>query len=119
MRKIVEISIYRTYESCERTRYYVRLTTDEGFHTDPCCHSTGHVEMVDGERVVVPGIPVEEALQRALSDAGDWADLLEIPMTPYVENGVVQKAVWNRNRFTIERQIDAKRAERAATAQKG
>lgn len=119
MRKIVEISIVRMDETCERTTYYVRLTTDEGFHTEPCAHRTGSVHMVDGERVVTPGLAIEEALQRTLSDAGDWSDLLQIPMTPYIENGVVQKALWDRNRFTNERRMNVKRAARAAASQEG
>lgn len=119
MRKIVEVSVVRMDESCERTTYYVRLTTDEGFHTEPCAHRTGSVHMVEGERVVTPGLPIEEAMQRALSDAGDWSDLLQIPMTPYVEKGVVQKAIWDRNRFTNMRRLDEKRAARKADRQGG
>lgn len=116
MRKIVQVSVVRMDESCERTTYFVRLTTDEGFHTEPCGHRTGSVHVVDGERIVTPGLDIEEALQRALSDAGDWADLLEIEMTPYEEDGVVQKAAWDRNRFTMQRLIDKHRAERQETS---
>jgi hypothetical protein len=116
MRKIVQVSVVRMDESCERTTYFVRLTTDEGFHTEPCGHRTGSVHVVDGERIVTPGLDIKEALQRALSDAGDWADLLEIEMTPYEEDGVVQKAAWNRNRFTMQRLFDKRRAERETTS---
>lgn len=112
MRKIVKISIFPMTESCERTTYYVRLDTDEGFHTEPCAHRTGHAYMDDGVRVEVPGLSKEEALQRALSDAGDWSDLLQIPMEPYIEDGAERKAAWDRNRFTNEREMIRRRRER-------
>jgi len=111
MRKIVQILVVPMYESCERTTYYVRLVTDEGFHTEPCAHRTGSVHMEDGVRVVVPGLSLDEARQRALCDAGDWADLLEIPMDPYVEDGVEHKAFWDRNRFGMEREIAKRNLE--------
>jgi hypothetical protein len=116
MRRIVQILVVRMYETCERTTFYVRLVTDEGFHTEPCAHRTGSAYMEDGVRVEVPGLSLDDARQRALTDAGDWADLLQIPMDPYVEDGVEHKAVWDRNRFSMEREIVRRRAARADAA---
>jgi hypothetical protein len=115
---IVGISVMRMTETCERTTYYVRLTTDEGFSTEPSSHRTGHAYVEDGVRVEVPGIAAAEALQRALWDAADWSDLLGLPVTPYEEDGrVVEPTMRPRNRFSMQRTMAARRRERERAAQ--
>ena len=112
---IVAISVVRLTESCRRTTYYVRLTTDEGFTTEPVSHCTGHEHMQDGELVVVPGLSAADALQRALYDAGDWSDLLGIPVDPYEEDGqIVVPTMRPRRRFEMKRMLDARRASTAS-----
>lgn len=111
---ITSISILRMTETCERTTYYVRLATDEGFTTEPSSHRTGHVEVVDGVRTVVPGLSADEALARAHWDAGDWSDLLGIPVTPYIEDGVERGPTMRpRARFAIQREMKRRREAKA------
>ncbi len=110
IRHVVSVSVVRMTESCRRTTYYVRLTTDEGFTIEPSSHCTGHEYVEDGRTVVVPGIDAGTALQRALYDAGDWSDLLRIPVTPYEEDGiVVEPSLRPRHRFEKQRRMRARR----------
>jgi len=91
MNQIVNIRVHRMDESCKRATFYVRLTTDEGFSMEVAGHRTGH-EYRDPdtqEMVVVPGLSVEEARDRALMDAADWGDFLRLAIDPYVEEGSV------------------------------
>lgn len=110
IRHVVSVSVVRMTESCRRTTYYVRLTTDEGFTIEPCSYHTGHEYMEDGRTVVVPGMDAAEALQLALHDAGDWSDLFRIPVTPYEEDGiVVEPSLRPRRRFENQRRLRARR----------
>ena len=113
---ITEVSVVRMTESCERTTYYVRLTTDEGFTIEPSSHRTGHAYVEDGVRVEVPGLSVEEARARTFYDAGDWADLLGIPVSPYEEDGEPKEPTMRpRQRFAMRRRL----AERRDAASRG
>ncbi len=111
--RIVSISVVRFTESCKRTTYYVRLTTDEGFTTEPVSHRTGHEYVEDGQRVVVPGQSAAEALVAAFSSADHWSDLLGIPVDPYEEDGVVvEPPTPVVRRFEMQRKIAARRTSR-------
>ena len=80
--KITSISIKRMYESCERTTFYVDLTTDEGFMMTADSFATGSL-YTNGE-----GLSIDEARDRALTEAHNWADFLGIELAPYVEDNV-------------------------------
>lgn len=83
MHKIVKISVFGMYESCERWTYYVRATTDEGMTKEVDGHVTGSLYTeVDGVR---QGLTRDEARDRALIDAATWGDFLGIEPTPFVE----------------------------------
>lgn len=83
MHKIVRISVFGMYESCERWTYYVRATTDEGMTKEVDGHVTGSLYTeVDGVR---QGLTREEARDRALIDAATWGDFLGITPDPFVE----------------------------------
>jgi hypothetical protein len=109
---ITDVSVIRRTESCERTTYYVRLTTDEGFTIEPNSHRTGHAYVENGVRIEVPGLSVEEARARIFYDAGDWADLLGIPVSPYEEDGEPHGPTMRpRQRFAMQRRMaERKRA---------
>lgn len=91
MHKIVRISVFGMYESCERWTYYVRATTDEGMTKEVEGHVTGSLYTeVDGVR---QGLTRDEARDRALIDAATWGDFLGITPEPFKEkddNGVEQ-----------------------------
>lgn len=82
MHRIVAIRVVRMWETCERTTFYVELTTDEGFTMTPACFRTG------SERPKVEGISVEEARDRALVTADTWGDFLGLAPEPFVHEGV-------------------------------
>ena len=104
------VSIVRMTESCERTTYYVRLTTDEGFTIEPNSHRTGHAYVEDGVRIEVPGLSVKEALARTFYDAGDWADILGLAVDPYEEDGEERDPTMRpRQRFAMQRRMAARR----------
>ena len=106
----VSVSIICMTETCKRTTYYVRLTTDEGFTIEPVSYRTGHEYMEDGVLVVVPGITAPEALQAALYDAGDWSDILGLPVDPYEEEGeIILPTRRPRRRFEIQRMLKARK----------
>lgn len=107
MQRIVGIRVYRTTESCERTSYYVELRTDEGFTKTPDCHVTGSVYTKG------VGLSVEEARDRALTDAADWSDLLGIPVDPYEEEGVVHEPSFPLEIYTTQRELAARDADTA------
>lgn len=111
---IIRVAIVRMTESCERTTYYVRLVTDEGYTIEPNSHRTGHAYMEDGVRVEVPGLSIEEARARTFYDAGDWADLLGLSVDPYEEDGVTHGPTMRpRRRFEMQRTMATRRAAKA------
>lgn len=79
---IVRIRVTSMHESCNRTTFYVELTTDEGFTMTPCGHATGS-DYTDGQ-----GLTIEEARDRAVTDAGTWGDFLRITPEPLIMDGV-------------------------------
>jgi hypothetical protein len=99
MQQIVSIRVFSTHESCERTTYYVELITDEGFTMTPCGHATGSIYT---DHV---GLSKEEARERALCDAADWGDFLQIEPEPLVEDGDVIEPEFKFTRYTIRRKL--------------
>ena len=81
MANITRISIMKTYESCERTSFYVMLTSDEGFTMSAACHRTGSIYNNH------EGLSIEEARDRALIDAANWGDFLQIEVDPLLDEG--------------------------------
>lgn len=110
MNKIVKIRITRMWETCNRTTFYVELETDEGFTMTPSGHATGS-DYTNGE-----GLSVEEARDRALIDAADWSDFLQIPVEPYVEEGVTYEPNMRFSRYT-NRRVLAERGKRGRLAE--
>jgi hypothetical protein len=100
---ITKISLMMTWESCERTTYYIVLTNDEGFTLTPDAHRTGSI-YTNHE-----GLTKEEARDRALIDAHNWSDFLQIPFTPYVEEDVVYEPSMTFNSFTMRREMQKRK----------
>lgn len=88
MNKIVRIHITSMFETCNRTTFYVQLTTDEGFEMTAAGHATGS-DYTNGK-----GLSIEEARDRALIDAADWGDFLGIVPEPFlVDNEVIEPSM--------------------------
>ena len=96
---ITRISIMKTYESCERTSFYVMLTSDEGFTMTAASYQTGSI-YTNHE-----GLSIEEARDRALIDAANWADFLRIEADPLIEDGETFKPSMTFDSYTIQRKI--------------
>ncbi len=101
-RRIVRIRVFSMYESCQRTTYFVELTTDEGFTMTPCSHRTGSV-YTDFQ-----GLSKEEARERAVIEAQEWADLLMLPMEPFEEDGVLVEPAFLMDTYTTRRELAAR-----------
>jgi hypothetical protein len=106
MRHIVRVEVTKMTETCERTTFYVQLTTDEGFSITPASYRTGSV--------YEPGLELAEARDRALIDAGTWADLLEIKVEPFVDDGVTYEQSMNMEIYTTRRILEARSLEKKA-----
>jgi len=107
MRNIVKVDVYRMHESCERTTFFVRLTSDEGFTKDVDSFASHCIyDDMNGTR----GLPVAEARDRALTTAADWADFLDMPVTPYVEEGVTYEPLMTFECYTAQREEAAEDA---------
>lgn len=104
MRKIVRVAVTKMYESCERTTFFVQLTTDEGYSITPESYCTGSV--------YGPGLEIAEARDRALTDAGTWADLLELKVEPYSEDGATHQPSMPMEIYTTRRVLKARAVER-------
>jgi hypothetical protein len=102
--KIVAINVFSMWESCQRTTYYVRVTTDEGFTKEVESHRTGSVY------TNFEGLTKEEARDRALIDANTWSDFLGIPVDPYVEDGITYEPSMEFETYTMRRELAARRA---------
>lgn len=110
MSQIVSISVYSAYESCERTTFYVRVTTDEGLTKDVEGHRTGSI-YTNGE-----GLSIEEARDRALIDAATWGDFLGIEPEPFVDGaGVAHRPSMKISTYGCQRDLEMRRASRNAT----
>lgn len=95
LRNIVSIRVVRMWETCKRTTYYVELTTDEGFTMTPVSHRTGSMHEA--------GLSIEAARNRAIIDAGRWADFLELTAEPYVEKDVTYEPSFPMLPYTMRR----------------
>lgn len=104
---ITRIRVLRMDESCERTTFLVELTTDEGFTMTPCSHATGSTYTKG------VGLSVDEARDRALTEALEWGDLLRMPVDPYVVAGVTYESSMPMETYTTQRELSARDAEEA------
>lgn len=101
MRQIVKVHVCKMTESCERTTYIVHLTNDEGFVYEPDSYASHCIyNDLDGTK----GLSVEEARDRALTTAADWADFLELEVTPFYEDGVLHEPMMTFERYTGQRE---------------
>jgi hypothetical protein len=113
MRRPVKVDVYSMYESCKRTTFFVRLTTDEGMTMDPESFAS-HSIYNDMDGTV--GLTVEEARDRALTSAHEWADFFQLEVTPYYEEGVLYEPLMTFDTYTMRRE---EAAEDAAAAVAG
>jgi len=113
MRNIVKVDVYRMTESCQRTTYFVRLTTDEGFTLDPEAHRS---HCIYDDMNGTTGLPVETARDQALTTAANWADFLDLPVTPYYEDGVLYEPLMTFESYTMQREEAAEDAAREAAS---
>ena len=110
--KITKVRVFSTYESCERTTFYVELTTEEGFTITPDSFRTGSV-YTNHE-----GLSIDEARDRALMQAGMWCDLLKLLVEPYVEDGKVIEPSMALNIYETQRVLADRKVARARAAAK-
>ncbi len=99
--RIVSVSVFSMYESCERTTFYVRVTTDEGLTKEVEAHRTGSI-YTNGE-----GLSIEEARDRALIDAATWGDFLGLTPEPFVSEGVTHEPSMRFSTYTYQRNTRA------------
>lgn len=109
-KNIVRIRVCRQWETCDRTTFFVELTTDEGYTMTPVSFRTG------SERPKIDGISIEEARDRALMSADTWGDFLGIVPEPFVHEGVTYTPSMEMRPYEIERAMDARRKAKAAKA---
>lgn len=102
MQKIVKIRVFSMSESCNRTTFYVELTTDEGYTMTPCGHATGS-DYTNGE-----GLSIEEARDRALIDAAEWGDFLQIEPEPFVVEGITYEPSMKLETYSTRRFLKAR-----------
>lgn len=109
MNCVVRIRVTSMHESCNRTTFYVELTTDEGFTMTPCGHATGS-DYTNGE-----GLSIEEARDRAVTDAGTWGDFLGIEPEPLIVDGVKVEPSTPLNIYSTRRWMALRRADESQT----
>jgi len=103
MKNIKSISVSSAYETCERTSFYVQLTNDEGFTLTANSHRTGSV-YTNGE-----GLSIEEALDRALIDAANWGDFLQIEVEPFIgKDGKAVEPSMTFDSYLMRREMKAR-----------
>jgi len=104
---VVKVDVYRMTESCERTTYFVRLTSDEGLTKDADSFASHCIyDDMNGTK----GLPVEEARDRALTTAADWADFFKLEVTPFYEDGVLHEPLMTFDIYTAQREEAAEDA---------
>ncbi len=103
MNNIVKIRVFSMWETCERTTYFVELTTNEGFTMTPSSHRTGSV-YTNHE-----GLSIVEARDRALIDAHEWGDFLLLAVDPYIEAGITYEPTMTLDAYTTRRELAARR----------
>lgn len=106
MRNIVKIRILKMHESCQRTTFFVDVITDEGFNMTVAGHATGSVY------TNFEGLTIDQARDRALTDAHNWSDFLQIPLDPYVEDGVTYEPEHKFEFYHIRRELEAGRKKK-------
>jgi hypothetical protein len=97
MPKVQHVRVYYMYESCERHTYAVQLVNDEGFTMDPASYRTGSVYNN------FEGLSREEARDRALIDAADWADFFDIEPKPFIEDGEIHTPSMTFDKYSDRR----------------
>ena len=108
MSVITSVVVRSMYESCERTTFYVMLLSDEGFDMTAASHRTGSI-YTNHE-----GLSIEEARDRALIDAANWGDFLQIEVEPFLDaDGNTVEPSMTFDSYTIRREL----AERRKTAE--
>lgn len=101
--KIVRIRVFSTWETCERTTFFVELTTDEGMSMTPASYRTGSLY------TNFEGLGLAEARDRALIDAHEWGDFLGVTVEPFVMEGVTIEPSMTMKTFTTRRELKARR----------
>lgn len=104
MNNVVRVCVAKMWETCERTTFYVNLISDEGFTMTAAGHATGSI-YTEGK-----GLSIEEARDRALIDAGRWADFLGLEVDPLVEDGVTYEPSMKMLPYTTQRVLAERRA---------
>jgi hypothetical protein len=100
---IIGIRVVKTWETCERTTYYIELRTDEGFTMTPSSHRTRSIY------TDFVGLTKDEARDRALIDANTWADFLGLTVDAYVEDGVERQPSMHFETYTTRRKLAARK----------
>lgn len=110
MKKIVRIHVMSMFETCNRTTFYVQLTSNEGHTMTAAGHATGS-DYTEGK-----GLTIEEARDRALIDAANWGDFLLITPDPFLVDGVAIEPSMTFDSFTMRREMDKRRKKRKKKA---
>lgn len=110
--KITKVQILKMWESCQRTTFYVELTTEEGFTITPDSFRTGSVY------TNFEGLNIDEARDRALITADTWADLLKLQVEPYVEDGKTFEPSMTLRPYETERVLADRKVAKAKAAAK-
>jgi hypothetical protein len=129
---ITRVRVNRMYESCERHTFFVELTNHEGFTTTPSSWATGSLYKQEDSRKARSqlvkmgydpgpeaypqhqGLSLEEARDRALTDAADWADFFDIKPDPFIVDGVEIKPMLTFDSYTMQREERSEDARNAA-----
>lgn len=107
LKTIIAIRVFKMWETCERTTYYVELTTDEGFTMTPSGHATGSI-YTNGQ-----GLSIEQARDRALIDAASWGDFLGIEVEPYIEDDITHTPSMTLNTYSTRRILKERSAAKS------
>jgi hypothetical protein len=98
MSNIIRVRVTSMWESCQRTTFYVELESDEGFTMTPAGYATG------SEYTNFEGLSLEEARDRALIDAHQWADFLQLTVEPFIVDGVAIEPSMTLKGYTYRRE---------------
>lgn len=106
MTSIVKIRVITMSESCNRTTFNVELTTNEGYTMTPSGFETAS-DYTGGK-----GLSIEEARDRALTEAHQWADFLNLSVEPFIQDGVAHEPSFKLETYATRREQDAEDARR-------